>query len=64
MLLGYFENITFQVKTGLATFWAFFGKMDYFLVQHLVTLSIKFGLFSRANNCILPNHFWDAFAEQ
>ena len=35
---GYFENITFQLKGGVATFWATFGKMGCFLFQHLVPL--------------------------
>ena len=36
--LGYFEKPHSYGKTDLATVWVTFGKMGYFLLQHLVTL--------------------------
>ena len=37
-----FENITFHVRTAVATFFGNFWKtLGYFLIQHLVTLHAR-----------------------
>ena len=36
--LGYFQKHKLLEKTAMATFWATFEKIGYFLFQHLVTL--------------------------
>ena len=38
---GLFENITLQVKTAVASFWATFAKNGLFLFQHLATLDLR-----------------------
>ena len=40
--MGYFDSVTFQVKTAVATFLASFEKkLGYFIFQYLVSLRVK-----------------------
>ena len=36
----YFENVTFEVKTAVATFWATVSKFRILLLKHMVTLDV------------------------
>ena len=56
---GLFENITLQVKTAVASFWATFAKNGLFLFQHLVTLNyIRLLLLSLTSSVLTRLHFF------